>query len=61
MEDIRKELIELKSKVANSNLYELDKLWVFNLINEHLSGQINRRLLVWSLLSFEWWLKEFLK
>src|SRR6056297_2032 len=31
------------------------------LLNEHLSGKENRRLLVWSLLSFEWWLRIFIK
>ncbi|MFP4621418.1 MAG: asparagine synthase (glutamine-hydrolyzing) [Bacteroidales bacterium] len=29
-------------------------------IEEHLSGRRNNRLLIWSLLSFEWWLKTFL-
>ncbi|MCF8335410.1 MAG: asparagine synthase (glutamine-hydrolyzing) [Bacteroidales bacterium] len=29
-------------------------------IDEHLSGRKNNRLLIWSLLSFEWWLKTFL-
>ncbi len=31
------------------------------LLNEHFSGKTNRRLLVWSLLSFEWWLRVFMK
>lgn len=31
------------------------------LMNEHFSGHKNRRLLIWSLLSFEWWLKTFEK
>lgn len=30
------------------------------LMEEHFSGKQNRRLLVWSLLCFEWWLKTFL-
>jgi asparagine synthase (glutamine-hydrolysing) len=29
------------------------------LVNEHLDGKENRRLLIWSLISFEWWLREF--
>ena len=29
-------------------------------MDEHLSGRKNNRLLIWSLLSFEWWLKIFL-
>ncbi len=31
------------------------------LMNEHFSGKNNRRLLIWSLLSFEWWLKTFMR
>jgi asparagine synthase (glutamine-hydrolysing) len=30
------------------------------LVHEHLSGQKNRRLLIWSLMSFEWWCRSFL-
>jgi asparagine synthase (glutamine-hydrolysing) len=33
---------------------------VKELVNEHLSGQQNRRLLIWSLISFEWWCRSFL-
>ena len=29
-------------------------------LDEHRSGAHNHRLLIWSLLSFEWWLREFL-
>jgi len=29
-------------------------------LEEHRSGAHNRRLLIWSLLSFEWWLRTFL-
>lgn len=29
------------------------------LMNEHFTGQTNRRLLIWSLLCFEWWNKIF--
>ncbi|MGH9221024.1 MAG: asparagine synthase (glutamine-hydrolyzing) [Vicinamibacterales bacterium] len=32
---------------------------VATLVGEHLRGEKNRRLLVWSLLSFEWWLRKF--
>ena len=30
-----------------------------SLMNEHFSGKVNRRLLIWSLLCFEYWLKIF--
>jgi asparagine synthase (glutamine-hydrolysing) len=33
---------------------------VFELVEEHLRGEHNRRLLIWSLLSFEWWLRGFM-
>jgi asparagine synthase (glutamine-hydrolysing) len=33
---------------------------VAELVNEHLTGQTNRRLLIWSLISFEWWCRSFL-
>ncbi len=33
---------------------------VQNLMNEHFEGKTNRRLLIWSLLSFETWLRTFM-
>lgn len=30
------------------------------LVEEHLRGEKNRRLLIWSLISFEWWCRRFL-
>jgi asparagine synthase (glutamine-hydrolysing) len=33
---------------------------VQSLVGEHLRGETNRRLLIWSLLSFEWWCRKFL-
>ncbi|MBU4287461.1 MAG: asparagine synthase (glutamine-hydrolyzing), partial [Proteobacteria bacterium] len=41
-----------------ARIYEyMDKASVQNLINEHLEGKQNRRLFIWSLLNFEWWLR----
>ena len=34
--------------------------YVRTVLDEHRSGAHNHRLLIWSLLSFEWWLREFL-
>jgi len=34
---------------------------VSDLVHQHLSGHRNRRLLIWSLISFEWWLRLFIK
>jgi len=38
----------------------LDRETVHTLVNEHLSGQENRRLLIWSLLNIESWCEQFL-
>jgi asparagine synthase (glutamine-hydrolysing) len=34
--------------------------YVRGVLNDHLEGRINHRLLIWSLLSFEWWNRLFL-
>lgn len=45
----------------NARLYEfLRPDTVGALVGEHLRGETNRRLLIWSLLSFEWWLRTFM-
>lgn len=38
----------------------LNPAYVQQVLDQHCSGQANRRLLIWSLLSFEWWLRKFL-
>ena len=53
----------VKRKLLNnkSRIYDyLDQDSVQKLISEHLEGKQNRRLLIWSLLNFEWWLKKYL-
>lgn len=46
---------------AGARIYEfLDYAWIQRLINEHLEGKENRRLLIWSLLSLENWCCTFL-
>jgi asparagine synthase (glutamine-hydrolysing) len=41
-------------------LYEfLDPSEVRQLVTEHIEGITNRRLLIWSLLNFEFWLKQY--
>ena len=50
----------VKNRLMNgkSGIYEyFDQQAVQALINEHLSGKNNRRLLIWSLLSFDEYLK----
>ncbi len=36
------------------------KQYLENILNEHISGKANHRLLIWSLLSFEWWNRIFI-
>lgn len=59
----RGESIEyVKDKLFNNknNIYQiLDKKSIQNLVNEHLDGKQNRRLLIWSLLSIDKWLETF--
>lgn len=44
-----------------ARIYEyLQYQTVNDLLNEHFNGITNRRLLIWSLLCFEWWLRIFL-
>ena len=45
----------------NVRLYEyFDRKVVHELVTEHLEGNANRRLFIWSLLSFEEWLHQYL-
>jgi asparagine synthase (glutamine-hydrolysing) len=46
---------------GRARIYEfLDRQAVQALVNEHLEGKQNRRLLIWSLLSLEKWCEAFL-
>jgi len=46
----------------NVRIYEyLDRASVTKLVDQHLAGQVNRRLLIWSLLNFEAWCEGFLQ
>ena len=46
---------------GNALIYDyLDRASVEGLIEEHLDGKCNRRLLIWSLLNLEQWCKVFL-
>ena len=50
------EFVKAKLLNDNTNIYKyMDKDAVQKLINEHLSGEKNRRLFIWSLLNFEEW------
>jgi len=60
----RGESIEYVKKIIfNSNALIFNSLndkFVKKMVNEHLSGQENRRLFIWSLLSMEQWLTHYL-
>jgi len=38
----------------------IDPAFVRRIVTEHIEGQANHRLLIWSFLSFEWWCRTFL-
>ena len=60
----RGESIDYVRKILDNNksgIYDfLDRTEVMRLVNEHLDGKQNRRLFIWSLLNFEWWLKKYM-
>lgn len=44
-----------------ARIYEyLNPVYVNRRLDEHTSGKKNHRLFIWSLLSFEWWLRKFM-
>jgi len=59
----RKESREyIKQEILNPRaaIYQyLDRSVTLELVQDHLDGIQNRRLLIWSLMSFEWWLRKF--
>jgi asparagine synthase (glutamine-hydrolysing) len=43
-----------------ASLYELvEPAYVADVLDQHCSGKVNRRLLIWSFLCLEWWLRQF--
>ena len=52
--------VRRKLYAKNTRIYEfLDRKTVQQLVNEHLDGKQNRRLLIWSLLNLEKWCEQF--
>lgn len=49
----------LSQRAIERNLFDMN--YIRNIINQHVSGEVNHRLLIWSLLSFEWWCRIFLE
>lgn len=56
MDYVRREILDPRAKIYDFMDYDA----VHALVDEHLTGVQNRRLLIWSLLSFGWWTKNFL-
>ncbi len=56
------EYVKKKLLVPKARIYELlDRATLQGLVDEHLSGTVNRRLLIWSLLNLENWLEVTLQ
>jgi asparagine synthase (glutamine-hydrolysing) len=55
IEYVKKMLLNPKARIYE--VFEMNT--VTGLINEHLDGKVNRRLFIWSLLNFEWWMDRF--
>ncbi len=49
-------LLDSKARIHNYLQYDFVK----GKIEDHIAGTVNNRLLIWSFLCFEWWLKRFL-
>jgi asparagine synthase (glutamine-hydrolysing) len=54
---VKKRLLTKNARIYNY----LDRTSINNLVNEHLNGSKNSRLLIWSLLNIEQWIENFLK
>ncbi|MBU0695744.1 MAG: asparagine synthase (glutamine-hydrolyzing) [Bacteroidetes bacterium] len=52
-----KELL-LNNKTVSSDFINRD--YIKKIVDEHVNDHINHRLLIWSLMNFEWWCKIFL-
>ncbi len=55
--DYVKELL-LNKKAASAEFINQD--YIRNIVNDHMNKGINHRLLIWSFMNFEWWVRIFL-
>jgi len=53
---VRKIIFNNKSRIYDY----FDPKAIQERVDEHLKGNLNRRLFIWSLLNFEWWCKSFI-
>ena len=49
----------LRGRDARVHEY-INPAYIRRVLEEHSAGRVNHRLLIWSLLSFEWWCRTFL-
>ncbi len=56
IEYVRQLLLDPEARIYDY----LGQAYVRNRLEEHMSAKFNHRLFIWSLLSFEWWLRNFL-
>lgn len=56
--DYVKELL-LNKKTVSSEF--INEKFIQRIVDEHINKKINHRLLIWSLMNFEWWCRLFLK
>ena len=54
---VRREIMDPRAEIYSY----LDYGAISGLVNQHLEGRVNRRLLIWSLLNVEWMIRKFLK
>ena len=55
------EFVREKLLSSRALIYDyMDRKKVQGLVLDHLEGRVNRRLLIWSLLNFEYWLSIFI-
>lgn len=57
IEYVKQLLLDPKARIYDY----LNPDYVQKRLEEHISGKFNHRLFIWSLLSFEWWLREFIR
>jgi len=57
IEYIKQLLFDPKARIY----HYLNPAYIRRRLEEHISGKFNHRLFIWSLLSFEWWLREFVE
>ena len=57
IEYVKKLLLDRRARMFDYLRYE----YVSSRVEEHIRGERNHRLFIWSLLSFEWWLRTFIR